>query len=370
MDVTIVGPVFDASGYSYHTRTIARELHRLGVRVRLNPSPWGAARVDLDARMSALLDNMMKQPDRGGPVLFITVANSFSKDPGRPCLGWTMLETDSLPPFWVQQCNSLDEVWVPTGFNRETFARSGVDPGKIEIVPLGTHPERFGRPHKTIRFPGQRGFTFLSNFEWIPRKGYDILLRAYIQEFSAAEDVTLILKTYDNSAYDAEGTAIKAEIRRIVHEIGNPNPPQIILLTRVLSPDQLPDLYAAADCYVVPTRGEGWNHPALEAAASGLPVITTAWSGHLEFLNDTNSYLIPIKGLEPVPAYGIPNDAVYTGSRWAIPSLEDTRRLMRHVFCHRAEARGKGRLAQQTARQWTWEQSARIAHTRLSRWAG
>lgn len=367
--MTIIGPVFDASGYAYHTRTIARELYRLGVGVRLNPSPWGAARVDLDAEMSRMLDAMMKQPDRGGPVLYITVANSFQKDPARPCIGWTMLETDGLPPLWVQLCNSLDEVWVPTGFNRETFTGSGVDAEKIQVVPLGTYPERFGKPHNTIRFPGQRGFTFLSNFEWIPRKGYDILLRAYIQEFSAGEDVTLLLKTYDNSAYDAEGTTIKDGIRRIVREVGKPDPPQIILLTRVLSPDQVPALYAAADCYVLPTRGEGWNHPALEAAATGLPVITTAWSGHLEFLDDANSYLIPIKGLEPVPAYGIPNDAVYAGSRWAIPSLEDTRGLMRHVFSNRAEARAKGRLAQQAARRWTWEQSARMAHARLARWA-
>lgn len=370
VQVTIVGPLFDASGYAYHTRTIALWLERLGARVTLRPVPWGAARIRLDASTASLLDRMMRRPEGDGPVVYITVANAFQKEAGRPTIGWTMLESDRIPPLWVAQCNGMDEVWVPTRFNQETFARSGVDPGKIHLVPLGCDPDRFHPDVPPMSIPGRRGFAFLANFEWIPRKGYDILLRAYLEEFGADEDVCLILKTYDNSAYDPEGRAIRQEILRIVREVGRPDPAQVILLTRVFEAERLPSLYTAADCYVLPSRGEGWNHPAMEAAACGRPAIITGWSANSELFSDDTSYLIPVEGLEPVPAYGVPNDAVYGGSCWARPSLAGLRRLMRHAFAHRAEVRAKGQLARsRVARVLTWEQSARRAMERLARWA-
>lgn len=370
MDVTIVGPVFDASGYAYHTRTVALWLERLGVRVALRPYPWGAARVGLDPATALALDRMLRRPEGSGPVLYITVANAFQKDPNRPTIGWTMLESDRIPPLWVSQCNGLDEIWVPTRFNRATFADSGVEPGKIHVVPLGCDPERFHPEAPPLPIPGRRGFAFLANFEWIPRKGYDILLRAYFEEFSDREDVCLILKTYDNSAYDPNGTAIRREIMGIQRAVGRDDPAPVILLTRVVEPERLPSLYTAADCYVLPSRGEGWSHTALEAAACGRPAIITAWSAHTELFGEETSYLLPIEGLEPVPAYGIPNDAVYGGSYWARPSLTALRRLMRHAFSHRAEARAKGELARaRVARVLTWEKSARAALERLARWA-
>lgn len=369
MEVTVIGPLLDASGYAYHTRTIALWLHRLGVSVHLEPIPWGAARIDLPEPEMALLEQMQRNPPGRGPAVYITVANAFQKRPGRPTVGWTMLEADSIPPAWVNLCNTLDEVWVPTEFNRETFSRSGVDPARLHVVPLGTDPDRFHPGVPPLPIPGKRGFNFLANMEWIPRKGYDILIRAYLEEFSWQEDVSLTLKAYNNSAYDPEGRAIREEIIGIAAAVGKGDPPKIVLLSRVTPPAQVPSLYRAADCYVLPTRGEGWNHPAMEASACAVPVITTAWSGHLAFLNEANSYLIPIEGTEPIPTFGVPNDAVYAGCRWAVPSLAETRRLMRHVFQHREEARAKARRAHhEVTENFTWEKSARRVVERLSRW--
>lgn len=368
MSVTIAGPLQDASGYAYHTRSFALELQRCGLHVRLEPVPWGAAQIVIDPETMWRLRSMMRMPPGDGPLLMITVANAFRTEPGRPCIGWTMLETDRISDFWVRQCNAMDEIWVPTQFNRETFTNSGVDPGKIHVVPLGTDLKRFRAGLQPLRVPGKKGFAFLANGEWIPRKGFDILVRAYAQEFAGIEDVTLILKAYDNSAYDPDGKAIRQQVYRILSEVGNPRPPHIVFLTQVLRPEEVPSLYAAADCYVLPTRGEGWNHPAVEASACGVPVITTNWSGHLEFLNEANSYLIPVERLEPVPPYGVPNDQVYAGSNWAVPSLEATRWLMRHVFSHREQARARAKSAREAVQALTWENSARVALERLRHW--
>ena len=55
-------------------------------------------------------------------------------------------------------------------------------------------------------------------------------------------------------------------------------------------------------------------------------------------MNEENSYLIEIEGLEEVPG----NVLLYAGHQWARPSVEHLRHLMRYVFEHRQEARTKG----------------------------
>ena len=93
---------------------------------------------------------------------------------------------------------------------------------------------------------------------------------------------------------------------------------------KVLSEDiplqALPQLYKAADCFVLPTRGEGWGRPHVEAMAMGLPVIATNWSGSTAFLHENVSFPLPIDRLEMVSAEGLGSlDA--DGHRWAEPSL-------------------------------------------------
>ena len=79
----------------------------------------------------------------------------------------------------------------------------------------------------------------------------------------------------------------------------------------------------------------------MEAMAFGLPTIGTRWSGNLEFMNDGNSYLIDIDGLEPCERTW-PGMPFYQGQQWAVPSLASTRRWMRHVFENQEEARARG----------------------------
>ena len=117
------------------------------------------------------------------------------------------------------------------------------------------------------------------------------------------------------------------------------------MITRLLSLQEMPRLYKAANCFVLPTRGEGWGRPLMEAMAMGLPTIATRWSGHLEFMNDRNAYLCEVDRLLKVPPAAFREAPLFQGHRWAEPSVDDLRRLLRGVYEGRDVAQDKGTRA-------------------------
>lgn len=370
MKIAIRGPVEDVTGYATVTREIALALFRLGVDVNLQPVPWGVTRAELPGPTRNLLNGLLTRQGCFDGLLNISIPPFFGRTSTQPAVGLTMLEVDGLPASWVACCNRMDEVWVPSSFNAESFGRSGVVAGKIRVMPLGIDTGLFTPVGPKLAFtkPGAEMFVFLSVFEWVPRKGYDLLLTAYFQEFKAGDDVCLVLKNHSNSDYDPDGASIAGTIHEIAAQHSKPGrrAPEVVLLPEVLPIVQMPELYRMADCFVLPTRGEGWNLPALEALACGLPVITTAWSAHLDWLNRDNAFLIEVESLETVPSLGTDNDDVYRGHHWARPSIEHLRYLMRWVYEHRSEAREQAAKARAAIESdLSWDASAGRMHRRL-----
>ena len=124
----------------------------------------------------------------------------------------------------------------------------------------------------------------------------------------------------------------------------------------------MPVLYRSADCFVLPTRGEGWGMPILEAMACGLPVIATNWSSQTDFMNADNAYPLNVDRLIDAKA----KCPYYDGFQWAEPSEEHLIERMRYVYTHQSEAAQKGIEASKDVLQnWTWRQSATAILERL-----
>jgi glycosyltransferase involved in cell wall biosynthesis len=210
----------------------------------------------------------------------------------------------------------------------------------------------------------RNGFFFLSVFDWTDRKGWDFLLTAYYDEFKPDEDVMLLIKTH---RYCIPGS-ISSEFNQFVKNRiarGQRSFPRVRILECDVPGRSMPGLYTACDAFALPSRGESWGRPYAEAMACGLPVIGTRWGGNLDFMNDENSYLIDLQGLEDVPG----NVLLYTGHQWARPSVEHLRYLMRHVFEHRQEARARGMKAREdVCREWTWEHAASAVLRELAKY--
>ncbi|MDE3076353.1 MAG: glycosyltransferase family 4 protein, partial [Chloroflexota bacterium] len=279
-------------------------------------------------------------------------------------VGYTMFETDRIAPTWVEACKSVDEIWVPTEFNRRTFTGSGVDPSSIHVIPLGIDASKY-EGAEPARLSDAAGFNFLSVFEWSKRKGYDLLLRAYAESFTRDDDVALFIRTY---RYPASGSA-QPDFSQLFERFC-PDPvraPKVVLLLNDLDDQAMASLYAACQAFVLPSRGEGWGIPYMEAMVSGLPTIGTRWSGNLEFMNDDNSFLIDIEGLTEIPNGDPEYPDVYWGHRMAAPSLEHLKRLMRFVYEHPAEAQQRGKQARRDmATLWTKENVAHKVTERLT----
>ncbi|MGH9448676.1 MAG: glycosyltransferase, partial [Terriglobia bacterium] len=242
------------------------------------------------------------------------------------------------PETYRGACNAMDEVWVPSRFNMETFANGGVEKRKLRLVPGGVDTKTFCPGAAPLEIPRKRRFNFLSVFDWHRRKGYDVLLRAYLREFTSDDDVTLILKVYQ---LVAEFSDLEAKISHFIERVtGLPMEiaPPIILINGFVPQRDMARLYATADAFVLPSRGEAYGRPYLEAMACRLPVVATKWSGQLDFLNNQNSYLIESQ-LTPVP----PDVEIeeYKGHLWAEPSADHLRELMRDVYSHPEKARKK-----------------------------
>lgn len=339
------GPLFNVSGYASLGRHVVRALTADGVAVQIRSRDDEAAvrEACLSGPDAAIWRRGLRK--RGGPRVHVACYTPAdwkgdsifrqrkAEAPGYAAyVGLSMFETDRLPDGWALACNELDEVWVPSQFARERFVEGGVEPGKVQVMPVGIDADRYD-PNRVSPLPiaGCRGFTFLSVFDWTLRKGWDVLLEAYATAFRASDDVCLVLRTASRSARDVPADAIDAVFDRL--GIPSGDRPTVLVVDAPLADEDMPRLYRAADAFVLPTRGEGWGLTLMEAMAAGLPAIATRWGGHLDFMSDANAWLIDVDALVEVPAAQVERSPFYAGGhRWAQPSIVHTAALMRRAF--------------------------------------
>ncbi|MFA5238267.1 MAG: glycosyltransferase [Phycisphaerae bacterium] len=357
MDLYLRGLVFEPSGYATTTRNIFRHLYKKGINVKLeNMSRLRVPQFAYDRDLVDLIIEQSKSPEMGEcPVLTCWLPDMFSNPADRYSIGLTMLESDRITPDWVRFCNAIDEVWVPSKFNYYTFMRSGVDVGKINIVPLGINDDIFNIDVPQLNLNMEDKFILFSNFEWSERKNPKALIEGYYKAFDYQEDVVLIIRTYNFGR-----PQILQEIAETINSIKEnfKKPPEIMLLMEPIPPEMLASLYKASDLYITMTHGEGWNLPANEAMACGTPVVAPNWSAHLDFMTLEDSYFVKIKDFEEVPMLGIANDKFYKGSKWAVPDVDDFVDILRNCYNNREELKQKGQKAALRAQEFTWNHTA------------
>ncbi len=328
-------------GWGRHSRGLAGALARREPTELIDFADLGEARPSLWRRLSP-----SRRPSVG--ICLGEAHRTFSLE-ARYRVAYHVGETTRIPPDTLFFLQRADMVWTPSHWGRGILEAHGVDPGRIGVVPEGVDGAIFRPPEAPRALSGP--FRFLCVAKWEERKGSADLVQAFLDEFRAGEPVELVMRC------DPGGTVV-ADPR--------------IVWTGPLDLAGLVALMQSCNAFVLPTRGEGWGLPVLEAMACGLPCIVTGYSGVTEFAHDGNAFLIRVAEMCPVrdPRY---YDERHDWGEWARPDRDHLRGLMRLVFENREEAARRAKRArEEAAGMWTWERAADTAmfHVRSLRNGG
>jgi glycosyltransferase involved in cell wall biosynthesis len=190
------------------------------------------------------------------------------------------------------------------------------------------------------------GYTFLHVSSCFPRKGADVMLESYGRAFSDKDDVLLVIKTFRNPHS-------RIEEMLDTHRTANPAFPNVLLIMDDITETELKALYGQCDTLIAPSRAEGFGLPIAEAMLSGLHVITTGWSGQMDFCNARNADLIDFSFARAETHEKNKPDSV-----WAEPDVEHLAMLMMEAFRRKA---GQPRMSvpQDLLANYAWTEVAR-----------
>ena len=383
----------DTTGYAAAAKGYLRALAGAGVSLQWTPLRCPGARYQPVAAHEVVEDDLRPLAHRPldyDTVLLHTVPEYYpewldaERAAGRRVVGYTVWELERLPAHWPALLNRLDAVIVPCRWNVAVFRRGGVTV-PIHVVPHlsqfrgGAVADPTGRTSLMRRLGGPQAlagrFVFYGIGVWSERKGMERLLRAYLDTFTSADPVALVLKTSSRdltrwsrhwrSGWRRQHPRASRSAAALAAEYPAPAPWQVID-DDDLTDGELRALHALGDAFVSMTRTEGWGLGAFDAAWSGNPVVMTGHGGQTDFLPPELACLLDYRMVpahEPLWARGYsPRDA------WAEPDAAQAGRCMRAWAADPASARARGeRLAAHVRTEFAAERVLAALRTALER---
>ena len=286
MKILWKGNVFNPTGIATANREILKELKKLGHQVQTT-DPFND-KYEVNEGLEDL--NHPINVDDKTKTIFADYPNTWRDGYGK-LFGFFLHEGTKTPPGWVEKIQmSVEKFFVPSNATRNLFRWSGLKT-PIKVIPYGV-----SEIYKPKKEEDEENFIFLSVNSWTgkmgDRKGTDLLIKAFNEEFGDNPKIILVLKisTFWTNPQD---------YLRCIHEILGYVPENIMVNSEYMPEKQLVEVYQKADCFVAPTRGESFGLTILNAKACGLPVIVTKDmnSGHMDFCIDDSSLLIDTLGI-------------------------------------------------------------------------
>jgi len=195
---------------------------------------------------------------------------------------WAIFESDVLPDDYLEYLSRSDLIWTPSNWAKKVLISCGLEKNKIHIVNEGVDPSAF-HPFLSSCSYDDKPFRFLMCGKKENRKGFSELLQGFKLAFGDDPNTELHLKA-DYFWGDKKTEALKKnDLISEINELGLRNVKPIY---QAIPTTEMGGFYRSYHALVFPSRAEGWGLPLIEAIACGLPVISTFYSGHSEFLAD------------------------------------------------------------------------------------
>lgn len=367
IEVKIHGIFYDASGYGKVNRNLAIGLNKAGIKVKIDPKRSKNQLKEDEIEPIAKLQNTAISRNH---ITIDSIIPSFAEvSTGKYKILYSTIESYSIPKQFQESCDIYDEIWLTSHFSAEILKQYTKKP--IYVISPGTDPELYNENGPRFDFSTScKKFIFLSVFGWNYRKGYDVLLKAYFDEFTSKDDVTLLIVSRYQSGQDKHHKLkIKEDIEAIMKQFPNKDLPHVMRYSKITPEKDMPKIYRASNCFVLPARGEGFCIPPLEASLCGLPVILTNCSGQTEYMRNDNCYPIEIDKIEALPQ-GLMK--IHYWDNQLFPKLtsvevhENLKKTMRHVYNNYNEAKQRNKKMQKLILEnFTWTNTANAAVKRL-----
>ncbi len=298
--VLLRAPVLTMSGYGVHSRQIFRWLEKNSDKYDFSVqalswgnTPWFVDGGRLDGLVERIMNKTGMQMKDFDISIQVQLPNEWDPKLAKFNVGITAaVETDRANPAWVKHVNMMDLVIVPSEHAKTSLVNAGTIQKNIEVVPEAFIDEVLEEKHDVELPDFDTSFNFLvfgqiTGLEETDRKNTYKTLRWICESFKKSDDVGIVIKTNTarNSNFDRNAT--KDILKRFLGQVRPDGTPPVHFIHGEMSNSEVAALYRhpKIKALVALTRGEGYGLPILEAAASGLPVIATNWSGHLDFLS-------------------------------------------------------------------------------------
>jgi len=220
-----------------------------------------------------------------------------------PRYGFWAWELPKAPAAWLKDAAVVDEVWAPSRYTATSLVGAAAP---VRVVPHPLFIEDYAGVQPA---PRRAPFQAVSLFDFnssLARKNPDGAIEAFRRAFAGDPACEFTIKTHNGHRFPELLAALRAKA-----------PANVRIVDEVWPYADVLSLIAGADVLVSLHRAEGFGLTPAEAMALGTPVLATAFSGVVDFLDETCAVMVPYR-LTPVEdAQGI-----YRGQSWADPDLD------------------------------------------------
>jgi len=354
-------PIDTFSGYGARSRDFVKGLiqskgEEWDIQIipqRWGDCPWNALSQD-DPLRERFIPNLKQKPNIW---IMITVPNEF-QPVGQYNIGISAgIETTIYPGDFIEGSNRMDlnlvssehskQVALATAFEKRDDKNNVVGQVKlekpIEVLFEGLDLDKY---YKNPQNSGllkdiPEDFCFLYTGHWLQgsfgedRKNTGLMIKTFLETFKGLgkKKPALVLKTNTVNYSLLDREAILKKINQIKDQVSG-NLPNIYLIHGEMTDDEMNQLNNdnKVKAFVSFTKGEGYGRPLAEAAITGKPVITTNWSGHIDFIRPEYNVLIgsELKNVHESTA----NNFLLKESSWFNINTDIASRAMKDVFKH------------------------------------